>query len=363
LREEGLLEGDTVRVRWRDFKSQAETERYTVANCSLDAKFVREGKIEPNEAEGEGNCAQSDAKVGMVVLDDAMEDGKQILCDKAHGGTSISPEELQRAQQRSKELPTTTDPTRVAAEDGMISITLTNVRDDESMVIDVQQSDCVGTVVRQAFSLGGPLAVWFPLRVRVGGNDIDLDCSFEENEIQDEARITMEIETPVSFGAIAATTNDYDGNVTTSRESLLQLSLDGTVACAVLWGGGSVHSTYDNATCRLEGVVECCDPTGSSYSLQGGFGNKVVGNSVDQHALLSLTGETLYSNGPREEWSGQLVPREDGQGMVLSNGRYTWYGSRQRTSSGKLDLELNVNTEFPEECTAAELEMRISNSV
>jgi len=42
LREEGLLPEGRVKVRWRQPKSKAETERYTVANCSLEGHFVRE---------------------------------------------------------------------------------------------------------------------------------------------------------------------------------------------------------------------------------------------------------------------------------------------------------------------------------
>mmetsp|Transcript_27314 Transcript_27314/g.38415 ORF Transcript_27314/g.38415 Transcript_27314/m.38415 type:complete len:258 (-) Transcript_27314:6747-7520(-) len=41
-REEGLLENDLVRVRVRQVKSENEMERYTLDNCALEAKFIRE---------------------------------------------------------------------------------------------------------------------------------------------------------------------------------------------------------------------------------------------------------------------------------------------------------------------------------
>ena len=46
-REEGLLErdGNLIRVRVREAKSTAEMERYTVENCALEAKFIREKKL------------------------------------------------------------------------------------------------------------------------------------------------------------------------------------------------------------------------------------------------------------------------------------------------------------------------------
>lgn len=41
-REEGLLDNNQIRVRWRQSKSKAEAERYTLQNCAEEAKFVRE---------------------------------------------------------------------------------------------------------------------------------------------------------------------------------------------------------------------------------------------------------------------------------------------------------------------------------
>ena len=56
LREEGLLKDDKVKVRWRQPKSKAETERYTVANCSLHGSFVREKLPTESQKEEAGVC-------------------------------------------------------------------------------------------------------------------------------------------------------------------------------------------------------------------------------------------------------------------------------------------------------------------
>ena len=49
-REEGLLlpNNNTIRVRVRPPKSPAEAQRYTVENCALEAKFLREGPPKNN---------------------------------------------------------------------------------------------------------------------------------------------------------------------------------------------------------------------------------------------------------------------------------------------------------------------------
>jgi hypothetical protein len=46
-REEGLLANNQIRVRVRSAKSSLETERYTLDNCAVEAKFIRER--DPNE--------------------------------------------------------------------------------------------------------------------------------------------------------------------------------------------------------------------------------------------------------------------------------------------------------------------------
>jgi hypothetical protein len=43
-REEGLLPDNTIAVRVRQPKSLGEVERYTVENCAVEAKFLREKK-------------------------------------------------------------------------------------------------------------------------------------------------------------------------------------------------------------------------------------------------------------------------------------------------------------------------------
>ena len=41
-REEGLLKDGLIRVRVREAKSAAELERYSLSNCAIEAKFMRE---------------------------------------------------------------------------------------------------------------------------------------------------------------------------------------------------------------------------------------------------------------------------------------------------------------------------------
>ena len=41
-REEGLLENNQIRVRVREAKSSSEMERYSLQNCALEAKFLRD---------------------------------------------------------------------------------------------------------------------------------------------------------------------------------------------------------------------------------------------------------------------------------------------------------------------------------
>jgi hypothetical protein len=46
-REEGLLANNHIRVRVRSAKSSSEAQRYTLENCAVEAKFMRER--DPNE--------------------------------------------------------------------------------------------------------------------------------------------------------------------------------------------------------------------------------------------------------------------------------------------------------------------------
>ena len=52
-REEGLLVNNEIMVRVRVPKSEAEAQRYTVENCALEAKMMREGPRKKKEDEVE----------------------------------------------------------------------------------------------------------------------------------------------------------------------------------------------------------------------------------------------------------------------------------------------------------------------
>ena len=49
--EEGLLENNLIRVRVRQPKSGGEEERYTLENCAVEAKFIREKDPKRDECE------------------------------------------------------------------------------------------------------------------------------------------------------------------------------------------------------------------------------------------------------------------------------------------------------------------------
>lgn len=48
-RDEGLLDNNLIRVRVRQPKSGSEEERYTLENCAVEAKFIREKDPKRNE--------------------------------------------------------------------------------------------------------------------------------------------------------------------------------------------------------------------------------------------------------------------------------------------------------------------------
>ncbi len=50
-REEGLLQNNLIPVRVRHPKSDAEAKRYSLANCALEAKFLREPKPNSEDCE------------------------------------------------------------------------------------------------------------------------------------------------------------------------------------------------------------------------------------------------------------------------------------------------------------------------
>jgi hypothetical protein len=61
-REEGLLQDNQIAVRVRPPKSTSETSRYTVENCALEAKLMREtSKPDPRLKTGKEPAEQSDA--------------------------------------------------------------------------------------------------------------------------------------------------------------------------------------------------------------------------------------------------------------------------------------------------------------
>ena len=70
--KEGLLErqGNKIMVRVRVPKSDSERERYSVQNCSLDAKFMREGR--PKQTDGKS----TDKKAETVGQTDGKEAGQ-----------------------------------------------------------------------------------------------------------------------------------------------------------------------------------------------------------------------------------------------------------------------------------------------
>ena len=126
-----------------------------------------------------------------------------------------------------------------------------------------------------------------------------------------------------AFIGTGATINGYDGNRTESeafdvlfvRAEGARASLAGTLEADVVWGGGSVHSTYHETTCRVEGTVA---PDGTVHA------------------------KAAYSNGPWEGWTGRLVG--EAAGFKLVDGEYTWHGWNGRTTKGHLELSLSPQT-------------------
>ena len=122
---------------------------------------------------------------------------------------------------------------------------------------------------------------------------------------------------------VSATINCFDGNRTESEVfELLFLraadtSLAGTLEADIVWGGGSVHSTYRETTSRVEGTVD---------------------------ADGTVAARAVYSNGPWEEWSGRLVEQsrtdatEQPAAFKLVDGKYLWHGWNGRTTKGNLEL-------------------------
>jgi len=124
---------------------------------------------------------------------------------------------------------------------------------------------------------------------------------------------------PGAHVGTGATINDIDGNRTETetfdlvfeRESTDGSGNAGAFEADFVWRGGTVHSTYLKATCRVQG-------------------------SVGADGVLCARAD--YSNGPWAEWSGMLVQQPDHALFALSNGKYTWHGWNKITHG---TLELN----------------------
>lgn len=69
-REEGLLERNLIQVRVRKPKSSKEAQRYTIENCALEAKFLRERQEE--KVTDKGECHEK--KDGDVINNDSESD-------------------------------------------------------------------------------------------------------------------------------------------------------------------------------------------------------------------------------------------------------------------------------------------------
>ena len=126
---------------------------------------------------------------------------------------------------------------------------------------------------------------------------------------------------PHAYTGIAAQINSCDGNRTVTDGTFCAIvdRESGTFEADIVWGGGSVHCTYQQTTCRVRGEVSA----DGSMSLRADF-----------------------SNGPWEEWRGKLrdapdpYDEQNGLRLELHNGKYVWHGWNGRRAAGKLELKL-----------------------
>lgn len=72
-RDEGLLPNNVINVRVRQPKSVGEFERYSIANCAVEAKFIREKEQNP-EVEKESNIVRLDS-----ITDNMLSEGIQNI--------------------------------------------------------------------------------------------------------------------------------------------------------------------------------------------------------------------------------------------------------------------------------------------
>lgn len=83
-REEGLLENNQIRVRVREAKSSSEMERYSLQNCALEAKFIRDPEFKlkqkgADKGEGveNGEAIVLDTKAVDVDADESDDESDQ----------------------------------------------------------------------------------------------------------------------------------------------------------------------------------------------------------------------------------------------------------------------------------------------
>ena len=112
----------------------------------------------------------------------------------------------------------------------------------------------------------------------------------------------------------ARTINDYDHNETRSLP-FFWLMRNGNVMTDIIWGGGSVHDSYDLEVGRTIGTVN-----------EQENGNKLINNL-----------QWYYSNGPTELWNGTLKKLDNRR--YHGKGKYSWRGWGNQ-SSGTFEIAL-----------------------
>ncbi|KAL7513982.1 hypothetical protein ACHAXN_011854 [Cyclotella atomus] len=102
LREGGYLTTrvpeNTVNVRVREVKSQSERERYTLENCSLDAKFIREKVVKEEHVNvggvlDSGRSCQEEVEKSECV-DEKVEEGCLAECSLEDSSEDESEDEV-----------------------------------------------------------------------------------------------------------------------------------------------------------------------------------------------------------------------------------------------------------------------------
>ncbi|KAL7483655.1 hypothetical protein ACHAW6_009299 [Cyclotella cf. meneghiniana] len=93
LREEGLLVNNVVPVRVREAKSRAERDRYTLENCVVDAKFVREKRdaLQGGSSKKEGKGTTDEELVSSTVPEGAEKETGQISSESESSESDNEP--------------------------------------------------------------------------------------------------------------------------------------------------------------------------------------------------------------------------------------------------------------------------------